>query len=58
MLRSRNLALPAGMAMAVASVTALVMAAPASAAPSGLARIAQAGGGRRQRRFPARCTSR
>lgn len=40
---SRNLAMPAGMAMAVASVTALVMAAPASAAPGGSARATQAG---------------
>ncbi len=37
----RNLAMPAWVAMA--SVTALVMAAPASASPGGLARAAQAG---------------
>lgn len=43
MRRSRNLARPAGAAMAVASVTALVVAAPASAAPGGLARAGQAG---------------
>jgi len=43
MRRSRSLARPAGAAMAVASVTALVVAAPASAAPGGLARAAQAG---------------
>ena len=40
---SWNLARPAGVAMAVASVTALVLAAPASAAPGGLAGGARAG---------------
>lgn len=40
---SRNLARPAGMAMAVASVTALAIAAPASAAPGAPPRAAQAG---------------
>jgi glucuronoarabinoxylan endo-1,4-beta-xylanase len=40
---SRNLARPAGVAMAVVSMAALVMAAAASAAPGGRARAAQPG---------------